>query len=382
MIQISEPSVGHEEWQAVGEPLQSGWLTQGAKVREFEEAFASHHGVDHAIAVTSCTTGLHLLLVAAGIGPGDEVIVPAFTWVATANAVKYVGATVVFADVDPSTNNLDLSKVTKLVTSRTRAVIAVHLFGLCVNIPLLRKILPPDIQIFEDAACAAGAKWDGKPAGSLGEAGVFSFHPRKIITTGEGGMITTNNPELAERMRQLRNHGAQISEEERHLGPKPYILPDFNLLGFNYRMTDIQAAIGVVQLRKLEEFLQFRQEWATYYNDNLSELSWLQTPLTPLEARHSWQSYVLRIVDPRMMIFRNEIMLDLYQKGISTRPGTHAVNLLSYYRTNHENSCSSLEGARVCAETTIAIPLHNRMSPENFETIVAALHAIETDKLI
>src|SRR5437870_598029 len=262
MIQISLPATGEEEWQACREPLMSGWLTQGPKVAAFEQAFAARHRVDHALATTSCTTALHLILAAMEIGPGDEVIVPAFTWVATANVVVYCGATPVFADVDRETYNFDPVDVARKVTDRTKAVIVVHLFGLCADMDAIRAALPDGIPIVEDAACAAGASYHGTSAGALGDAAAFSFHPRKSVTTGEGGMITTADGNLAQRMEMLRNHGATVSEELRHSGRKPYLLPDFNLIGFNYRMTDLQASVGLVQLAKLDRFIAERHDMA------------------------------------------------------------------------------------------------------------------------
>ena len=220
-IQISLPSTGEEEWQACREPLMSGWLTQGPAVAAFEKAFAERHQVAHALATTSCTTGLHLILAAMGIGPGDEVIVPAFTWVATANVVLYCGATPVLADVDPETYNVDPADVARKLTERTKAVIVVHLFGLVADMEGIREVLPAHVRIVEDAACAAGAALDGVPAGGLGDAAAFSFHPRKSVTTGEGGMVTTNDAALAETANMMRNHGASISEEQRHSGPRP-----------------------------------------------------------------------------------------------------------------------------------------------------------------
>ena len=190
-IAISLPVTGEEEWHAMRDPIMSGWVTQGPKVSEFEKAFAKRHQVDHALAVTSCTTGLHLALAGLGVEEGDEVIIPVFTWVATANVVLYCGATPVFVDVDPNTHNIDISKVAETVTDKTKAIIIVHLFGLCVDMDALRKELPSHVKIIEDAACASGADWKGQPAGSLGDVAAFSFHPRKSITTGEGGMVTT-----------------------------------------------------------------------------------------------------------------------------------------------------------------------------------------------
>jgi perosamine synthetase len=280
-IQIALPSFGEEEWQALREPLRSGWVTQGPKVAAFERAFAARHGVDRALATTSCTTGLHLILAALGIGPGDEVIVPSFTWVATANAVVYCGATPVIADVNRMTFNIDPGDVARRITGKTKAVIAVHLFGLCADMDALRAALPAHVAVVEDAACAAGASYKGVPAGGLGVAAAFSFHPRKSITTGEGGMVTTNNAALADTVDRLRNHGASISEEQRHQGPRPYLLPEFNLLGFNYRMTEFQGAVGLVQLGKLDTFIGERQRWANFYHQRLSNLSWLRLPAAP-----------------------------------------------------------------------------------------------------
>lgn len=375
-IAISLPCTGEEEWQATREPLMSGWLTQGPKVAAFEKAFAERHQVPHALAVTSCTTGLHLALAGLGIGPGDEVIVPAFTWVATANVVLYCGATPVFIDVDPQTYNLDVAQITSKVTDRTRAVIAVHLFGRCVDMDALRAGLPADVAIVEDAACAAGASWNGKPSGSLGDVAAFSFHPRKSVTTGEGGMVTTADAELAERMNQLRNHGATLSEEQRHHGPRPYLLPEFNLLGFNYRMTDLQGAVGLVQLGKLDGFIDERARWADYYCDQLAGIDWLRLPSAPAGGRHGWQAFVTYIDPAKAPIPRNDMMEILQAKGISTRPGTHAVHMLAYYRDRFGFNPEDFPGARDCNDHTMAIPLHNRMAAEDYAYVVEAIRQL------
>ena len=287
-IAISLPSTGDDEWNAVREPLISGWLTQGPKVAEFEKKFAAYHEANHALATTSCTTGLHLMLAALGIGPGDEVIVPAFTWVSTANVVLYCGATPIFADIDPHTFNINPKDIAHRITSRTKAIMVVHLFGLCADMDSIRAVVPSHIPILEDCACAAGATYKGKFAGTLGLAGAFSFHPRKSITTGEGGMVTTNDTAYAELCDQLRNHGASVSEEIRHKGPKPYLLPDFNLMGFNYRMTDLQGAVGVVQMDKLSSFIKERQQWANFYCEELADINWLRMPFRPTEGQHAW----------------------------------------------------------------------------------------------
>jgi perosamine synthetase len=375
-IQISVPSVGLDEWNAMKGSIDSGWLTQGPRVREFEGNFASKHDVQFALATTSCTTALHLMLAAAGIGAGDEVIVPSFTWVSTANAVLYCGAIPVLCDVDPNTYNIDIDDAVEKITPKTRAIIAVHLFGLCADIPKLRSQVPSHILIFEDAACAAGAKLNGTYAGNLGDAAAFSFHPRKSITTGEGGMLTTNNAELASVAEQMRNHGAAISEEERHLGAQPYLLPDFNLLGFNYRMTDLQASIGIVQLNKLDNFIQERDKWAKFYVNELSKITWISMPLIPQNGGHAWQSFVTRIDEAKAPIPRNLIMQKLQEQGISTRPGTHAIHMLKYYINRFNYNQTEFPNSKLCSDTTMALPLHNRMQEADYAYVVNALHKI------
>ena len=370
IIHIAKPDTGEEEWQALREPLESGWLTQGPKVAAFEKAFAARHGVKHALATTSCTTALHLILAAMEIGPGDEVIVPAFTWVATANVVLYCGGTPVFVDIDPASFNMDPREVAKKVTRKTKAIIAVHLFGLCADIDAIAAAAP-GVPIIEDAACAAGAAYKGRHAGTLGLAAAFSFHPRKSITTGEGGMATTADSRLATRMNSLRNHGAEISEEVRHVAPRPYILSDFNLLGFNYRMTDLQGAVGLVQLKKLDRYIDERQRWADYYRRELSGLSWLRLPEVPPGWRHGWQSYVCTVQGRR-----NDIMEALLQSGVNTRPGTHAVHMLKYYRERFGLKPADFPAARDADAQSMAIPLHNRMAEDDYRYVVESLRAI------
>jgi dTDP-4-amino-4,6-dideoxygalactose transaminase len=375
IIQIAQPDTGDDEWHALRETLNSGWLTQGPKVAAFEKAFASRHKVPHALAATSCTTALHLILAAMEIGPGDEVIVPALTWVATANVVLYCGATPVLVDVDRETFNLDPSLVGAKVTKRTKAIIAVHLFGLCADIDAIAKAAP-GIPIIEDAACAAGAAYKGRPAGALGLAAAFSFHPRKSITTGEGGMVTTRDAKLAERVNSLRNHGASISEEQRHAGLKPFLLADYNLLGFNYRMTDLQGAVGLVQLSKMDRYIADRQRWAEYYERELADIPWLRTPKVPEGATHGWQSYVCFVDEKKAPAPRNLLMERLLAAGVNTRPGTHAVHMLGYYRERFGFKPADFPGTRHAEAQSLAIPLHNRMSADDFSRVARALREL------
>jgi len=375
-IPISLPHTGEEEWLAAKEPIMSGWLTAGPKVREFEEIFAKRHGVKHAMAVTSATTALHLALVALGIKEGDEVIVPAFTWISTANVVLYCNAKVVFVDVDRTTYNIDVADLKRKITPKTKAIIPVHLFGLCADMDAV-KAVAGNIPLVEDGACAAGAGYKGKPAGSLGTLGCFSFHPRKSVTTGEGGMITTNDDKLAELISNLRNHGASVSEEQRHHGPKPYILPEFNMLGYNYRMTDLQAAVGIVQLKKLDIFIDEREKWTNFYYEQLKDIAWIKTPEVKDGYKHGWQSYVVYVDETKSPLKRNEIMEKLQQMGVSTRPGTHAPHMLGYYAEKYNIRPDDFPGARDCNNYSMSIPLFNKMTEEDYEYVVYALKSIK-----
>jgi perosamine synthetase len=368
--------MGIEEWEACREPIESGWITQGPKVKEFELNFAKRHNVKHAFAVSNCTTALHLALLACGVQPGDEVLVPAFTWVSTANAVKYCSAIPVFVDIDINTFNIDIEKIAEKITAKTKAIIPVHLFGLCADIEEIQKRFP-DLKVIEDGACAAGSALNGKPAGGLGDVGCFSFHPRKSVTTGEGGMITTNDDEIAVRVDRLRNHGASISEEQRHHGPKPYILSAFEMVGYNYRMTDIQGAIGVVQLNKLDMFIDERQKWAEYYAEKLKDIPWLKTPEVPEGYKHGWQSYVTYVDETIAPMKRNDIMEFLQQRGISTRPGTHAVHMLDVYAEMYDIKPGDFPGAFNADQYSMSIPMHNKMVKEDFEYIVQNLKSIK-----
>ncbi len=270
MIPVMKPWLGDEEARAAAEAVTSGWVAQGPRVAEFEAAFAAQVGARHGVAVSSCTTALHLALHLHGIGPGDEVVVPSFSFIATANCAVYVGATPVFADVEPKDGNVSARTVEHLLTDRTRAVVVVDQGGMPADVRPLRRLCESrGIALVEDAACAAGSRYRGAPAGSEAPLAAWSFHPRKLLTTGEGGMLTTADPELAARARRLREHGMNVSAAERHQSTQP-VIESYLEVGFNYRMTDIQAAVGLVQLAKLDAMVSRRRELAAAYQEALA----------------------------------------------------------------------------------------------------------------
>ena len=381
-LNISEPFLGSEEEAALKEALTSGWLTQGPKVKAFEEAFAARHGVAYALAATSGTTALHLALLSVGIGPGDVVIVPSFTWVATANAVEYCGARPVFCDCRRDTYNLDLADLERILVALKRdglgprAVVAVHLFGLMAEMPALMELAEYwGFALVEDAACAAGAAAHGRPAGSWGRVGCFSFHPRKTITTGEGGMCITNEAEIAEAITSLRNHGASHSAAQA-AGGGPFLMADFNILGFNYRLSDLQGALGSAQLARLDGFIEGRRRLAALYAERLEALDWLIPPICPPDYDHSWQAYVTLVDRTRQKMPRNEIMRRLHEAGIGTRAGTHAIHELGYYQQRYGLKPEDCPGAGELCAQTLSLPLHNKMTENDVDRVAVALGKI------
>lgn len=383
-IPITRAIFDETEVQAVAEVLASGWVVQGPRVAAFERGFSEFTSISHAVACTSCTTALHLSLLVEDIKPGDEVIVPAFTWVATANAVLYVGATPVLADVSPESFNVTAEEIERRITPRTRAILPVHLFGLAAEMdPILELARRHRLVVVEDAACALGTLYHGRHVGTLGDGGAFSFHPRKAITTGEGGMYTTTDPAKATRARSLRDHGAGRSDHARHSSKGAAHLPTFDMVGYNYRMTDLQAAVGVAQLAKLERILAARIERARRYDQLLDGMAGLVRPIEPPGHRHSYQSYVCRIVQEapgtgaleRANARRNAVMAALEQEGIATRQGTHAVHMLDYYARTYGFGPDDYPGARASDQLSLALPLYAGMTDEEQDRVVDRLRA-------
>ncbi len=379
-IPIARTSLTEAEINSVLEPLRSGWLVQGTQVAAFEKAWNEFTGSNHSIAVTSCTTALHLSVAALGLGPGDEVIVPAFTWIATANVVEHQGATVVFCDIDLNTFNMDPEALKAAITPRTKGIIPVHLFGLAAEMDTINKIAQDaGLWVVEDAACGFGGTYKGKHLGTLGDTGAFSFHPRKSITTGEGGMITVQDDELAARLRRLRDHGAALSDLQRHLGPKPYLLADHPDAGYNQRMTDIQGALGRTQMERADDILAERRRLAKVYDDAFADLDWLQTPTVPEGCEHGYQSYpclfkpeaiTLQSIE-RIHDMRNAWMEKLQQNGISTRPATHAVHMLSFYADKYGLKVEDFPNAYAAAQCSTSLPLFHGLTDEEQAYVIA-----------
>jgi perosamine synthetase len=370
-VPIARTTLLEQEMLSVLGPLRSGWLVQGPKVREFEEKWSAFTGAEHSIAVTSCTTALHLSLAALGFGPGDEAIVPAFTWVATANVVEHLGGKVVFCDIDLETFNLNLESLRRCITPKTKAILPVHLFGLAVDMaPLMSLAKEHGLWVVEDAACGFGSTYHGQHVGTFGDTGCFSFHPRKAITTGEGGMITTQSDALAEKLRRLRDHGAAMTDLQRHMGARPYLLADHPDAGYNQRMTDLQAALGSAQMDRAEAIVAERQRLAAIYDDAFAKLPWLTTPARLEGFGHGYQSYpCLFHPEPlnagsveRVNAQRNEWMDRLQRAGISTRPATHAVHMLSFYREKYGLKPQDFPNARIANDCSISLPLFHGMS--------------------
>ncbi|MGW1911458.1 DegT/DnrJ/EryC1/StrS family aminotransferase [Streptomyces sp. NPDC002076] len=369
-IPVMIPWLGEEEARAASEAVLSGWVAQGPRVAAFERAFAERVGAEHGVAVSSCTTALHLSLVALGLGPGDEVVVPSLSFIATANAVRYVGAEPVFADVDLATGNLTVATVDAVRTARTRAVLAVHQGGVPADVHALRAACADwDLPLVEDAACAIGSSAGGKPVGHGALVAAWSFHPRKLVTTGEGGMITTDDAEWAARLRRLREHGMNASAAERHASNKP-VLESYLEVGYNYRMTDVQAAIGLAQLGRLDAMISRRRELAARYDTLLHDVPGLTPVRDPAHGQSNFQSYWV-LLDEDFPVGRDDLLTALAEAGISARRGIMAAHLEPAYA---DHPRAPLPVTERITHDSLILPLFHTMTEAQQDRVVAALH--------
>ncbi len=386
MIPITKPFLGENEAEATRRVILSGWTSQGPEVAKFEQEFAEYVGAPHACAVSSCTTALHLALLAVGVQPGDEVITVSHSYIATANVIRYCGAKPVFVDIEPDTFNLDPKKIESAVTDRTRAILCVHQIGMPCDLAAILEIAHKhSFPVVEDAACAIGSeilwqdRWEkiGKPQADVA---CFSFHPRKVISTGDGGMITTENPEWDAKFRLLRQHGMSVPDTVRH-GSSQVIFESYPTLGYNYRMTDIQAAVGREQIKRLPEIIGKRRELASRYKMLLAEMPGLGLPVEPDWARSSWQSFCVRLP---MGSDQRQVMQSMLDAGVSTRRGIMCSHReVAYSATTWSCACKKESDEEVCQclrhseeaqNQTIILPLFPQMSFEQQDDVVKALH--------
>ena len=374
LIPVARPSFGPEEEQSVLDVLRSGWVSQGPRVAQFEQQFAQYVGAPQAVAVSSCTTALHLALWVAGIRAGDEVLCPSLSFIATANAVAYTGAKPVFVDIDEATYNIDPQCIEASITERTKAVLVVHQIGLPAALDEINEIAKRrGLQVIEDAACAIGSEYKGQLIGSPhSEMACFSFHPRKILTTGEGGMITTGNEELAARMRRLRQHGMGVSDLARHTACK-IVIESYDEVGFNHRMTDLQAAVGLVQLQRVDGMVARRRALAARYTSRLSQLSWFITPHVPSDYVHNFQSYMVRLRE-NAPFTRDVLMQELLDRGVSTRRGIMAIHREAPYRESFWEG--RLPVTNRVTDSAVVLPLFYEMSEDEQDYVIESIEAI------
>jgi dTDP-4-amino-4,6-dideoxygalactose transaminase len=361
-IPLAKPYFPSGTLESVKEVLDSGWVTQGPKVKKLEDKYTEYNGSKHAIAVSSGTAALHVSLLALGIGKDDEVIVPDFTFPATGNTVLFTGAKPVISDIDLKTYCIDPKEVKRNITPKTKAIIPVHCFGHPAQMTEIMEIAHENnLFVIEDAAPAHGAELQDKKVGNFGICGCFSFHPRKIITTGEGGMITTNDHDMADKARQIRNHGMKY---ERNVTDNVFNLPSFNILGNNYRMSDILAAIGIEQLKILDKSIEERRRLAELYNDLIQENNIdVVTPIERENIRHVYQSYVIQV---RKEDYRNTLIKGLISKGVESTIGTYSLSNLPLYQYECKNGTKAFNN-------TLALPMYERLKDKDVKYIVDCL---------
>jgi perosamine synthetase len=376
MIPIAKPYLTQDEAQAAYDTILTGWITQGPKVQEFEEKFASYTSAKYAVAVSNCTTALHLAMIVSGIGKDDEVICPSMSYIATANAVRYVGAKPVFAEVDSSTYNIDPADAEKKITPKTKAILIVHQIGMPADIDAFTELCNRyDLKLIEDAACAVGSSYKEKKIGSHSQLVCFSFHPRKVMSTGDGGMITTNREDYYNRLKLLRQHGMSVNDRVRHMSEK-VIFEDHIELGYNYRMTDIQAAVGIKQLKKLDWIVEERRKIAYTYHQAFKDIDCVRLPYEGEGNFSNYQSYSIYLKES-CPISRNDLMQKLLDAGISTRRGIMTSHRETAYKEySHGLSLPISEDA---ADRSIIIPLYVPMSKEEVAYVIENIKSILTN---
>ena len=359
-IPIAKPRFHEDDLKRIADSLDRGWVGMGPHVSEFEARFAAYTGATKAVSCSSGTTALHLALAAANIGPGDEVIVPSFTWVSSVNSILYQGATPILCDIDLDTYAINPEALEACITPKTRAIMPVHLFGCAAPMdPVVAIAKTHQLVVVEDAACALGTWINERHAGTIGDFGTFSFHPRKTITTGEGGMVLANTDERLAALQTLRNHGINAEGV-------------VEAVGYNYRLCDVQGALGVGQMDLLPDFLTTRRELAMRYLNALGDLEALALPATPQGTTHAYQAFVCRL-HGRSQSDRDRLMALLSDKGIQTRPGTHAVHTLDWHRTRLTFNAAQLANATAAHEQTIALPLFPGMTETDQNFVVEQL---------
>ncbi len=387
-IPITKPVLGEEEKLAINRTLDTGWIVQGQNVLKFQKLFSEFTKSKYAHATSSCTTALHLGLEAMGIKSGDKVIVPSFTWVSSANAVEYTGAEVVFCDINLNTFNIDETKLQKIIEKdkSIKAIMPVNLFGLCADMPFIVDLAKKfNLKVIEDSACGFDSWIGDKHSGTFGDCGCFSFHPRKSITTGEGGMLITDDENIEKKASQLKDHGADKSDLDRHVKKNSFLLPNFTIRGFNYRMTDIQGALGVSQMNKKDLIMNGRRKIAKKYNDCLSKISEIILPYVPKGYKHGYQNYTCLFTNgedvsnlnkekiDRISLKRNIFMEKLEKLRIATRQGTHAIHTLGYYKNKNKFNDEDFLMSYAAEKLSIALPLYASMSENEFDYVFSSI---------
>lgn len=371
-VPLMRPWLGEEEIEAVAEVMRSGWISQGPKVIEFEEMVADFVGAKYAVATNACTSSMHLALRTSGIKRGDDVIVPDFTCMATANAIHHTGATPIFAEIDRDTYNITAETLEAAITENTRAVMAVHQIGLPIDMdPLMDVANKHGIKVIEDAATAFGAEYKGKRLGGLGRPSCFSFHPRKMITTAEGGMITTDDEGMVKEAKALRATGASISDLERHKA-KGVLVQEYHDFGYNYRMTDMQAAIGIVQMARADEIIQARADQAAYYDAAFASVPEVVPPYVPSNMKHAYSSYKIRL-DNGGAVDRDTVLRRMAERGISCRTAIQPLHWEPYYQKDWAGV--SFPITEELAKTTMFLPIFPGMTQAEQDRVIESLVA-------